>query len=445
MTGLATDGGLYVPEYLPQFSEDLITSWSSLTYEELAFKVMYPFVEDNIDEISFQRILDKSYAKFRDTSIAPLKQFDEKNWILELFHGPTLAFKDFALQFLGNLLDHIVGSKNEKLVVLGATSGDTGSAAIEGCKDCRNIDVFILHPHNRVSDVQRRQMTTIYKSNIHNIAISGNFDDCQAIVKKSFSKQEFLRGERRLIAVNSINFARILAQIVYYFWSYLRINCPKEGIIFSVPTGNFGDVFAGYIALGMGLPIKKLIVATNSNDILHRCINNNDHSPREVNASLAPSMDIMISSNFERLLFDAFERDSSKIRELMEKVTNSSIQLSERSILSIRDNFWSYRCDDREIVSTIKSFYKKNNYLLDPHTAIGVSASMAYEDDAGTPIVTLSTAHPAKFPDVSKYTNLLTPELPEHLKSILLDEEYYSIVDNCQNRVESFISKKLFA
>ena len=444
LTGLAPDGGLYVPEELPDFSVDTISSWSELSYEDLAVNIMYPFVETEISRKSLKEIVKKSYAGFRNSEIAPMLEFQNNSWILELFHGPTLAFKDFALQFLGNLLDHLVESRKEKLVVLGATSGDTGSAAIEGCQDCQNIDIFILHPHNRVSEVQRRQMTTIKKKNVHNIAINGNFDDCQSIVKRAFSNQSFLKGEHRLIAVNSINFARILAQIVYYFWSYLRVGCPKDGIVYSVPTGNFGDVFAGYLALKMGLPVKKLLVATNSNDILHRCINNNDHSPKKVDVSLAPSMDIMISSNFERLLFDAYARDANLIRDMMSQVSSAPIVLTNHALSSIRENFWSYRSSDDEIVEMIKAYFKDFKYMLDPHTAIGMSASLEYGKSCDCPIVTLATAHPSKFPEISNQTLLERPELPTNLRFILKNTEYFSILNNSQLEVENFILQKIF-
>ncbi len=444
LTGLAPDGGLYVPEELPYFSVDTISSWSELSYEDLAVNIMYSFVETEISRKSLKEIVKKSYSGFRNSEIAPMLEFQNNSWILELFHGPTLAFKDFALQFLGNLLDHLVESRKEKLVVLGATSGDTGSAAIEGCQDCQNIDIFILHPHNRVSEVQRRQMTTIKKKNVHNIAINGNFDDCQSIVKRAFSNQSFLKGEYRLIAVNSINFARILAQIVYYFWSYLRVGCPRDGIVYSVPTGNFGDVFAGYLALKMGLPVKKLLVATNSNDILHRCINNNDHSPKKVDVSLAPSMDIMISSNFERLLFDAYARDANLIRDMMSRVSTAPMVLTNHALSSIRENFWSYRSSDDEIIEMIKAYFKDFNYMLDPHTAIGMSASLEYGKSCDCPIVTLATAHPSKFPEISNQTLLERPELPTNLRFILKNTEYFSILNNSQLEVENFIFQKIF-
>jgi len=295
LAGLAPDGGLFVPETIPTFSQDEIASWAGLSYTDLAFKVMSPFVAGAVSDNELKRIIDLSYSTFRHRAIAPLVQTGHNDWVLELFHGPTLAFKDFALQFLGHLLDNLLEKRGEKAVIMGATSGDTGSAAIEGCRRCRNIDIFILHPHNRVSAVQRRQMTTVAGSNIHNIALEGNFDDCQNLVKGSFSDQTFLPQDRKLVAVNSINWARIMAQIVYYFWASLSLGGPLRKVSFAVPTGNFGDIFAGYLAHKMGLPVDQLVIGTNANDILHRCLSANDHSRHQLIHSLSPSMDIMVS------------------------------------------------------------------------------------------------------------------------------------------------------
>lgn len=320
LAGLASDGGLYVPEELPKFDTEQIASWSSLSYPELAFEIMHPFIGDALPVDEQKRLIDETYAEFRHTAIAPLVQMDHELWILELFHGPTLAFKDFALQFLGRLLGHILEKRGQKVVILGATSGDTGSAAIEGCRHCENVDIFILHPHNRVSDVQRRQMTTILEDNVFNVAIEGNFDDCQNIVKAAFADQSFLPEDRQLVAVNSINWARIMAQIVYYFYAGLALGAPEREISFAVPTGNFGDIFAGYLAKNMGLPIERLVIATNSNDILHRSLSANDYSKGELLHSLSPSMDIMISSNYERLLFDLYDRDGSQLKSVRKSV-----------------------------------------------------------------------------------------------------------------------------
>ncbi|WP_372758314.1 threonine synthase, partial [Litorivivens sp.] len=304
LTGLAPDGGLYVPEKLPTYSAEQIAAWSKLSYAELAFEIVKPFVDDCIPQEDLRAIVNDSYSDFRHGAIAPLVQIDQNEWVLELFQGPTLAFKDFALQMLGRLLDYVLERKNQKVVVMGATSGDTGSAAIQGCKRCKNLDIFILHPYQRVSEVQRRQMTTVAGDNIHNIALKGHFDHCQAMVKASFADQSFLPEGRQLVAVNSINWARIMAQIVYYFYAGLALGAPGRKVSFSVPTGNFGDIYAGYLAKQMGLPIDQLVIATNCNDILHRFVSNNRFEKQELQHTLSPSMDIVISSNFERMLFD---------------------------------------------------------------------------------------------------------------------------------------------
>jgi threonine synthase len=336
LTGLATDGGLYVPETIPTFSKDEIASWAGLSYQDLALKVMTPFVADSIPEADLKDLIDRSYSGFRHDGIVPLVQTGHNEWVLELFQGPTLAFKDVALQFLGNLLDYVLKKRNEKVVIMGATSGDTGSAAIEGCRHCDNVDIFILHPYQRVSEVQRRQMTTVIADNVSNIALKGNFDDCQNMVKASFADQSFLPEGRRLAAVNSINWARIMAQIVYYFYAGLHLGSPHRPVSFSVPTGNFGDIFAGYIAKSMGLPIDQLVIATNSNDILHRCISANDHSKKELLHTLSPSMDIMVSSNFERMLFELYGRDGDKICQLMNDFKSGAMTLDEAGAKRVR-------------------------------------------------------------------------------------------------------------
>ena len=444
LTGLAPDGGLYVPEQLPNFSAQEIASWSALSYQELALKIISPFVDGAIPEQDLEQLIAKSYATFRHDDIAPLVKIGTNEWILELFHGPTLAFKDFALQFLGNLLDYTLEKRQQKVVIMGATSGDTGSAAIEGCRRCDNIDIFILHPHERVSEVQRRQMTTVRADNIHNIAMHGNFDDCQNMVKASFSDQSFLPDGRQLVAVNSINWARIMAQIVYYFWASLKLGGPEQAVSFSVPTGNFGDIFAGYLAHKMGLPIKQLVIATNQNDILHRCISDNDHTTRPLEQSLAPSMDIMISSNFERLLFDLYDRDGAAITQLMRDAKVGSMQLSESALTNARQLFTSFRCDDKGMVDLIRETHQDIDYLLDPHTAIGLAAARACRTDCDTPMVTLATAHPAKFPDAVKAAGYpKDPELPEHLADLFEREESFTILDNDPLAVQAFIANNI--
>lgn len=446
LTGLAPDGGLYVPETLPKFTQEEIASWAGLSYQELAFNVIAPFVAGEVADADLKAIIDKSYATFRHDAIAPLVQTGHNEWILELFQGPTLAFKDFALQFLGNLLDHILKKRNQKVVVMGATSGDTGSAAIEGCRHCDNIDIFILHPNKRVSDVQRRQMTTVLENNVHNIALEGNFDDCQNMVKASFGDQSFLPQGRQLVAVNSINWARIMAQIVYYFYAALALGGPARAVSFSVPTGNFGDIFAGYLARQMGLPIDQLVIATNANDILHRCISDNDHSKKDLIHSLAPSMDIMVSSNFERLLFDLYGRDGSAIKQLMEDFKSGSMALKEDALTSARELFSSYRLDDDEMIAVIRDVFERTEYLLDPHTAIGVQAARKTRRRQDIPMVCLATAHPAKFPEaVRKAGQDSDPVLPHHMSDLFDREERFTVLEQDLAAVQQHIAANVRA
>ena len=444
LTGLASDGGLYVPEALPKFTQEEIASWAGLSYQELAFKIISPFVDGEIPDGDLKAIIEKAYSSFRHDGIAPLVQTGHNEWILELFQGPTLAFKDFALQFLGHLLDYILERRNKKVVVMGATSGDTGSAAIEGCRRCENIDIFILHPHKRVSDVQRRQMTTVLADNVFNIALEGNFDDCQNMVKASFRDQSFLPDGRQLVAVNSINWARIMAQIVYYFYSSLALGGPHRSVSFSVPTGNFGDIFAGYLAKQMGLPIEQLLIATNSNDILHRCISDNDHTKQALHHSLSPSMDIMVSSNFERLLFDLYGRDGSEIKRLMSEFESGAMSLSDNALSSACELFSSYRADDNETLKVIANVYEQCEYLLDPHTAIGVAAARSKRLNVTTPMVCLATAHPAKFPEsIMKAGDIGEPPLPYHMRDLFEREERYEVLADDISVVQSFVSKNV--
>ncbi|WP_188150386.1 threonine synthase [Teredinibacter waterburyi] len=450
LTGLATDGGLYVPETLPKFSADEIASWAGLSYCELAFKIISPFVDGEIPDADLKRLIETSYTTksgkgFRHEAIAPLIQTGHNEWILELFQGPTLAFKDFALQFLGHLLDYILKKRNQKVVIMGATSGDTGSAAIEGCRDCENVDIFILHPHKRVSDVQRRQMTTVLEDNVFNIALEGNFDDCQNMVKASFADQSFLTEGRQLVAVNSINWARIMAQIVYYFYAGLAVGTPQRKVSFSVPTGNFGDIFAGYLAKQMGLPIDQLVIATNSNDILHRCISANDHSQQDLIHSLSPSMDIMVSSNFERMLFDLHGRDGAKIKALMENFkATGQLVLGDDALAKARELFSSYRLSDEETISVIREVFETTEYLLDPHTAIGVQAARKTRQSNAVPMICLATAHPAKFPEaVQKAGQSEDPKLPHHMQDLFSREERYQVIEKDIAKVQDFIRSNI--
>jgi threonine synthase len=444
LTGLAPDGGLYVPESLPEFSRDEIASWAGLSYEELAFKVVSPFVDGAVPDADLKKIIADSYSTFRHKAIAPLVQTGHNEFILELFQGPTLAFKDFALQFLGNLLDYILKKRDQKVVVMGATSGDTGSAAIEGCRYCDNIDIFILHPHNRVSNVQRRQMTTVLEDNVHNIALDGNFDDCQNMVKASFADQSFLPEGRQLVAVNSINWARIMAQIVYYFYASLALGGPARPVSFSVPTGNFGDIFAGYLAKRMGLPIDQLVIATNSNDILHRAISANDLSKQQLEHTLSPSMDIMVSSNFERMLFDLYDRDGAKIAQMMEDFKTGAMHLDPKALERARELFASHRVDDERMLEVIRDVFENTEYLLDPHTAIGVEAARVTRRRQDVPMVCLATAHPAKFPEaVQKAGQTEDPALPHHMADLFEREERYEVLPHDAETVHKFMAGHL--
>ena len=444
LAGLASDGGLYVPKFIPKFSPEEIASWANLNYQDLAFNIISPFVDGEISDSELKTIINKAYSSFRHDGIAPMVQLGHNEWVLELFQGPTLAFKDFALQFLGHLLDHILTKRNQKVAVLGATSGDTGSAAIEGCRRCENIDIFILHPHNRVSDVQRKQMTTVLSENVFNVALEGNFDDCQNMVKASFRDQSFLPDRRQLVAVNSINWARIMAQIVYYFYAGLALGGPHRKISFSVPTGNFGDIYAGYLAMQMGLPIEQLVIATNQNDILHRCISNNDHSKQPLEQSLAPSMDIMVSSNFERLLFDLYDRDGSQIKRLMSDFEKGAMKLSDSSLEQARKVFSSFRLDDEGLLEVISETYANTGYVLDPHTAIGLAAGRSERKNRNTPMVCLATAHPAKFPDAIKAAgDIDDPKLPNHMRDLFEREERYEVLENDINVIHEYMKKWL--
>lgn len=441
LTGLAPDGGLYVPEFLPRFSPEEISSWRGLSYEELAFRVMLPFVEEAIPADDFREMLGETYRVFAHKAVAPLVQIDSNEWVMELFRGPTLAFKDFALQLLGRLLDYVLERRNQHVVIMGATSGDTGSAAIEGCRRCKHVDIFILHPHERVSEVQRRQMTTVPGDNIHNLAIRGNFDDCQQMVKESFGQQAFLGGKTQLVAVNSINWARIMAQIVYYFHASLTLGGPQRSLAFSVPTGNFGDVFAGYLAREMGLPIQQLVVATNRNDILHRFFSGNRYEKHELAHSLSPSMDIMISSNFERLLFDLYGRDGHAVDDLLRRFQKGPVEIEDYRWQRARAIFDSYAVDDTVTCQTIASVFKDTEYLLDPHTAIGVEAARRCRRDPTIPMVTLGTAHPAKFPDAVRQSSVpIEPRLPLHLDDLFERKERYTVLDNDRQQVQDFIA-----
>ena len=443
LTGLAPDGGLYVPEQVPRFSAEEIADWRGLGYADLALKVISPFVADAIPQADLKRCLDESYATFTHRAVAPLTMLGVNEWTLELYHGPTLAFKDFALQVLGRLLDHVLRSKGQRVTILGATSGDTGSAALEGCRHSDLVDIFILHPHQRISEVQRRQMTTIVADNVFNLAVKGNFDDCQNIVKAAFARQDFLPPGQQLVAVNSINWARIMVQIVYYFHAALSLGGPGRPVSFSVPTGNFGDIYAGYLARQMGLPIRQLVVATNRNDILHRFIGGNDYSVTALNQTHSPSMDIMVSSNFERYLFDLFDRDPDKLRDFMNRFGKQSLSVDSDQLREVQASFSSHAVDDDTTCEVIRQVFQQTGTLVDPHTAVGIKAARVCNQDPQVPMITLSTAHPVKFASAIEAAGLDNPPLPPHMADLFQRPESLTVVDNDLAAVTGFITRHL--
>ena len=416
-----------------------MADWKILSYVDLAVEVVAPFVGDELPRSELERIIAESYAEFDHPEIAPVTELGDNVYLLELYHGPTLAFKDFALQVLGRLLDHVLKKNDQRVVILGATSGDTGSAALEGCRHSDHVDIFILHPHQRVSEVQRRQMTTVTGDNVFNLAVEGNFDDCQRIVKAAFADQSFLPADRQLVAVNSINWARILMQIVYYFSAALKLGAPDKAVSFSVPTGNFGDIYAGYLAKHMGLPIDQLVVATNENDILHRFISNNDYSATQLSKTYSPSMDILVSSNFERYLFDMFGRDAKQLTDFMQRFGKEGLSVSEEQWQQVQAMFDSASVNDDKTCEVIAEVKQATGKLLDPHTAVGVESARIVRRSQDVPMVTLATAHPAKFGDAITAAGLDLPELPAHLADLFERDERYAVVANDLAQVTSYI------
>ena len=428
LTGLARDGGLYVPETIPQLSTDDIKAMAGKSYEEIAFQVMRPFVGDTFSDDDFKGIIERAYKGFGHAARAPLVQLDHGNYLLELFHGPTLAFKDFAMQLIGQLFQTALSRRNECVTIVGATSGDTGSAAIEAFRGLDNVDVFIMYPHGRISEVQRRQMTTPSEINVHALAMDGDFDDCQARLKDMFNDFEFRDGVR-LAGVNSINWARVLAQVVYYFSSAVSVGAPDRKVSFTVPTGNFGDIFAGYIAKRMGLPIDRLVVATNQNDILHRCLSGQGYHKGETSPSISPSMDIQVSSNFERALFDAYDRDGNAVSQLMDELKQGGFDVSQGAMEVLQSHFDSGRASEEETSNTITETLKTSGELLCPHSAIGVK--VANDQPASkTPMITLATAHPAKFPDAVEAASGIRPPLPARMADLYERDERVTRIAN---------------
>jgi threonine synthase len=429
LAGLARDGGLYVPSEWPLLTPDALDRFASMAYADVAVEVMWPFVAGSIDRDAFAAIVSDTYATFDVPEVVPLVDLGDGLWLAELFHGPTLAFKDVALQLVGRLFDHLLTERGERVTIVGATSGDTGSAAIEACRDREAIDVVILHPAGRVSEVQRRQMTTVEAPNVHNLAVEGTFDDCQDLVKALFADAEF-RDRRRLSAVNSINWARVMAQVVYYVTSAARLGAGAAApVAFSVPTGNFGNVFAGYGAQRMGVPISQFVVASNRNDILTRFLATGSMTIGEVHPTLSPSMDIQVSSNLERLLFELYGRDGAAIAELMTRFrAEGTVRLDEGRLDILSEHWAGARVDDEVTAATIRAEFERSGMLLDPHTAVGLAAGRAARADASVPMVVLATAHPAKFPDAVEAATGVRPPLPARLADLFERPERYDVV-----------------
>ncbi len=443
LAGLARDGGLYLPEVWPRFSRAEIRDLRGLPYPELAHRVMTPFIGKTIPEADFADIVAEAYAGFDHSAVAPLKQLGHNRWLMELFHGPTLSFKDYALQVVGRLFDHVLKARGERVTIVGATSGDTGSAAIEACRDRDAIDIFILHPKGRVSDVQRRQMTTVDSPNVHNLAIEGTFDDCQDLVKAMFNETAF-RDQFSLSAVNSINWARIMVQIAYYFAAAVALGAPDRRVTFSVPTGNFGNVFAAYGARQMGLGIPKLVIGSNSNDILTRFFTGGRMEMSTVVPTLSPSMDIQISSNFERLLFEYYGRQGKRLAPVMERFRkDGAVDFGQTRWQRMRKLFTGHRLDDTETRNEIRRVFEQTGEMLDPHSIIGYVAGETLVDPRDSAMVAMATAHPAKFPDAVEAATGVKPVLPPRLDDLFDREERYDVLPNEIDAVKNLIVERL--
>jgi threonine synthase len=442
LAGLASDGGLYLPREWPRFSPVEITALRGLPYAELATRVMQPFVGDSLTPERLHALCEQAYGRFAHAAVTPLVQLDEQHWLLELFHGPTLAFKDVALQLLGLLFEEFLGRSGGNLTIVGATSGDTGSAAIDAVAGREGVEIFMLHPKGRVSDVQRRQMTSVRAPNVHNIAIEGSFDDAQAMVKRMFADAE-LTSRFHIGAVNSINWARLMAQVVYYFAAALQLGAPQRKVAFSVPTGNFGDVFAGYVAAQMGLPMERLIVATNVNDILHRALSDGDYSTASVTPTAAPSMDIQVSSNFERLLFDAGGRDGAALAAQMRGFeADKAIRLTNAQREGMANLFTSARAEPGDMTAAMRWAREAACQTIDPHTAVGLYAARLADLSREAPIVTLATAHPAKFPDAVERATGQRPPLPARIGDLFAREERYDELPGDYATVRAYVAQR---
>jgi threonine synthase len=439
LTGLARDGGLYVPEVWPQFSSETIAGFFGRPYWEVAVEVIKPFVAGDILDADLGRMANEAYATFRHPAVVPLDQIGPNQFVLELFHGPTLAFKDVAMQLLSRLMDHALAQRGQRTTIVVATSGDTGGAAVDAFANRDNVDLIVLFPDGRISDVQRRMMTTTGASNVHALAVKGTFDDCQAIVKGLFNNHRF-RDEVSLSGVNSINWARIVAQVVYYFTSAVALGAPDRKVDFTVPTGNFGDIFAGYVAKKMGLPVRCLRIAANVNDILARTLKTGIYEVREVHATTSPSMDIQVSSNFERLLFEATGRDAARVRALMASLQQSGrFVLPDPVLAAIRSDFDAGRADETETAAAIRTAWREAGDLVDPHTAVALAVADRDTSDSRIPNIVLSTAHAAKFPDAVEAACGMRPQLPAWLDGLMTRPEQIMVVNNNQAEIERFV------
>ena len=439
--GLADDGGLFIPKTVPKLSNEALQRFSKLNYQDLAKEIIFLFCNETIEKNELSNIIDRSYLKFREKNVIKLSDIG-KNKLLELFHGPTLAFKDIAMQFIGNLYDYQLKNIEKKINVVVATSGDTGSAAIDAIKGKDKMNIFVLHPNNKVSSIQRKLMTTVKEKNVFNVAIEGNFDDCQNLVKSMFADKKF-SSSINMSGVNSINWARIIAQTVYYFYSYFQICKLNEKINFSVPTGNFGDVYAGYLSKKMGLPIDKLIVATNQNDILHRAISKGKYEANSVVETLSPSMDIQVASNFERLIYDINEQSADKTNKIMQEIKIKKKYLIEKKELNkIKEDFLSESVSEEELLFCIKKVYENYKMIIDPHTAVGLRALEKINLNGKNAV--LSTAHPCKFPEAIQKAINVNSELPSELNYILNEKENFVVIQNNIEKVKEYILSKLF-
>ncbi|MCY4153185.1 MAG: threonine synthase [Aestuariivita sp.] len=435
--GLAPDGGLYVPKTIPRLKQKTIAALAGQSFEDIALRVITPFIGDSFSEETLRRCIQDAYDKFDHPARAPLVQIGQNHWLLELFHGPTLAFKDFAMQLIAQLFRVALRDRQQQIMVIGATSGDTGSAAIEAFRGIENTEVFVLFPHGRISDIQRLQMTTPSEKNVHALAVDGDFDDCQALVKAMFNDRKF-RNEMRLVAMNSINWARILVQIVYYFSSAVRIGAPHRTLSYAVPTGNFGDIFAGFIAKSMGLPIKKLVVATNQNDILHRCLTGQGYFRGETRPSISPSMDIQVASNFERALYYAYGCSGSAIAELMDLFSQRGVEIDETALDSLVGVYGSGRVSEDETRATISKYQRKTGELLCPHSAIGVRVGEQWQERS-VPMISLATAHPAKFVEAVEDSSGQCPTLPSRIADLHTRTERVCRVKNDLTEIQNYI------